>query len=175
MVWRGELPEDSLAGFWHHGIRHPDGSVIHYSGMDGVKTLRNAQIMRTDMARFCVESGHTIHEVQYPRPLRRFTPEQIGRRAESRLGQRDYHLLFHNCETFARWCVTGEGESFQSQGFFVGAAGAAASILFGGGLVGAVLTGIVATKVWEGARNRSPDRRRFGRMTDDDSDEGEFR
>lgn len=38
---------------------------------------------------------------------------EVVRRAESRLGEAGYHLLFNNCESFAKWCVTGEEKSRQ--------------------------------------------------------------
>ena len=36
--------EDGLTGFWHHGRKLSDGTVVHYSGMQGVKTLRDAVV-----------------------------------------------------------------------------------------------------------------------------------
>ena len=171
MVWRGDLPEDSLTGFWHHGIRCPDGSVIHYTGMDGPKTLHNSQILRTSMAQFHVEPLRNIHDVLYPETRTCFPPDEIVRRAERRIGQRGYHLLFNNCESFARWCVVGEEESFQTQGAFVGAVGGIASLALGGGVFGAVLTAVVAHRAWDAARNRSTERGRRQRR-DADSDDG---
>jgi Lecithin retinol acyltransferase len=31
----------------------------------------------------------------------------------SRLGEGNYHLIFNNCQHFARWCATGDHESEQ--------------------------------------------------------------
>jgi hypothetical protein len=41
----------------------------------------------------------------------------VVRRAESRLGEKKYNLLFNNCEHFATWCKTGIATSRQIQEF----------------------------------------------------------
>lgn len=158
MVWRGELPEDGLAGFWHHGILCGDGSVVHYGGMDGKKTFKNARILRTTVEEFKSNRSRSTHTVNYPATRKRFSPEEAEQRAISQIGQRDYHLIFRNCETFSRWCVTGEQRSFQVQGAAVGFAGAIAALACGGSPLGAVLTAVVTQKVWDNGRNRSDSR-----------------
>lgn len=158
MVWRGELPEDGLAGFWHHGILCPDGTIIHYSGMDGVKTLSNAQIKRTDMRQFLGNQERRVHYIRYAQSRVRFTADEIVERAASRIGERGYHLIWANCENFARWCVMGDSKSFQVQGAFIGFAGAAVSLLFGGGLLGAALTAVAAQRAWDSGTNLSDTR-----------------
>lgn len=164
MVWRGALPEDGLQGFWHHGILCDDGTVIHYSGMDGMKTLHNGQIKRTGMNKFAVDSGRHVHTVEYNQERRYvYSREEVIRRAESRLGEQGYDLVRHNCENFARWCMVGESKSFQVQGAWVGlglAAGAFA-VSGGTGLLGAALTGIVGQRMWDANRNVSKQRRKF--------------
>lgn len=40
-------------------------------------------------------------------------PETVLKRALSRLGERDYHLVFNNCEHFVTWCKTGKHQSSQ--------------------------------------------------------------
>lgn len=164
MVWRGALPEDGLQGFWHHGILCDDRTVIHYSGMDGMKTLHNGEIKRTGMDKFAVDSDRHVHTVEYNQERRDvYSREEVIRRAESRLGEQGYDLVRHNCENFARWCMVGESKSFQVQGAWVGLAlGASAFALSGGtGLLGAALTGIVGQRVWDANRNVSKQRRQF--------------
>jgi hypothetical protein len=41
----------------------------------------------------------------------------VVQRAESRLGQSNYNLLFNNCEHFATWCKTGVSDSQQVRDF----------------------------------------------------------
>lgn len=160
MIWRGELPEDGLSGFWHHGILCADGTVIHYSGMDGMKTLHNAQIQRTGMDAFTGPTPtHRVHTVLYSSSSRVAPADIIEERAESAIGTRDYRLLSRNCEAFARWCVVGDSNSAQAQGAWLGVAAAAVSLLVGGGILGAALTAMVAQRAWDARRNPSATRR----------------
>lgn len=173
MVWRGRGREDGLGGFWHHGILCSDGSVIHYTGMYGVKTLRNASVLRTSMTGFDGGTDNLIHHVSYNERehLHVFPPEEVQRRAESRIGQRSYHLLFDNCESFARWCVVGNEVSFQGRGVLAGAIAGFGSIVLGGGLLGAGITAVVVQRFWDARGNRSAGRQLFGNANDSDSDD----
>lgn len=38
----------------------------------------------------------------------RYSPDEIVRRAVSRLGETSYNVIYNNCENFASWCLTGE-------------------------------------------------------------------
>jgi Lecithin retinol acyltransferase len=161
MVWRGALPEDSLAGFWHHGILCQDGtSVIHYAGMDGVKTLSNARIMRTALEAFHSDPTRPVHTVVYDPALhaRLYAPAEVEARAERKIGHAEYHLVKDNCESFARWCVTGREVSQQSTGAVLGAVMAGVCLVGGGGLAGAVLAAVVTAKCWDRRGNRSSGR-----------------
>lgn len=168
MVWRGDLPEDSLHGFWHHGIQCPDGSVIHYTGMNGVKTLTNAQILRTDMQSFISDSTRQLHYVTYQSTQQIYSIDEIVRRAESRMGEHGYHLFNHNCENFARWCVIGRSQSYQSQGAIIGMVAGTASFIFGAGFLGAALTAFVAQRTWD--QNGNPSTRRTTQTSNNTND-----
>ena len=47
-----------------------------------------------------------------------YSPEETVKRAEGKLGESNYNLVFNNCEHFAVWCKTGKRESSQVQRFF---------------------------------------------------------
>ena len=85
----------------HHGIDYGDGSVIHYR-------KSNETISRTAMATF--SHGKKVYVRHYQTC---FLPDVVIHRAESRLGEKRYNLLFNNCEHFATWCKTGVSESQQ--------------------------------------------------------------
>ena len=89
----------------HHGIDCGDGSVIHYRKKIEV-------IERTPMITFT--QGNQVFVKTYKTC---FIPEVVIRRAESRLGEAKYNLLFNNCEHFANWCKTGMSYSGQIQDF----------------------------------------------------------
>jgi len=85
----------------HHGIDCGDGTVIHYR-------KPSETIERTSLE--LMAQGGRIYVKQYQVC---FVPEVVVHRAESRLGERNYNLLFNNCEHFATWCKTGINYSQQ--------------------------------------------------------------
>lgn len=89
----------------HHGIDCGDGTVIHYR-------KPSETIERTSMEIFA--RGQIVQVLRYPK---RFIPDTVIQRAESRLGEQNYNLLFNNCEHFATWCVTGVNKSQQVENF----------------------------------------------------------
>ena len=62
---------------------------------------------------------------------------ETARRAESRIGERAYNLLWNNCEHFANWCATGIAWSQQV-------------LVALRKIIGAVLLWLVGTLVWTG-------------------------
>lgn len=89
--------------YTHHGIDCGDGTAIHYIG----ERLRGI-ISRTSMASFT--SGKKV----FVRQSRIYDdPDIVIKRAESRLGENKYDLLFNNCEHFATWSKTGKHQSEQ--------------------------------------------------------------
>ena len=91
----------------HHGIDCGDGSVIHLR--KGTETIE-----RTSWATFIYDAKSKVYLRQYRAC---FLPDVVVHRAESRLGERHYNLLFNNCEHFATWCKTGVSESQQIKDF----------------------------------------------------------
>jgi hypothetical protein len=91
----------------HHGIDCGDGSVIHYRKPSEI-------IERTSLETFT--RGNKIYVRQYPTGFS-FIPDIVVSRAESRLGEQKYNLLFNNCEHFATWCKTGISDSKQIRDF----------------------------------------------------------
>ena len=104
-VYRNFFQLDGL--YKHHGIDYGDGTVIHYRKPSEI-------IEQTSMATF--SRGNPIYLVEYHEKFR-FLPDVTVERAESRLGENKYNLLFNNCEHFANWCVTGISHSQQVKDF----------------------------------------------------------
>lgn len=117
----------------HHGIYVGDGRVVHFSGVNRGK--QSASIRLTTLERFA--AGDPVEVVAYATP----TPvHEVLARAVSRLNESGYHLLFNNCEHFARWCQTGQHQSAQvaiATAHAAGAGGSAAATLAGTGIVSA--------------------------------------
>ncbi|MEG3440309.1 lecithin retinol acyltransferase family protein [Pannus brasiliensis CCIBt3594] len=92
----------------HHGIDCGDGSVIHYRKPSEI-------IERTSLETFA--RGGMIYTREYSPSGYQFIADVVVRRAESRLGEQKYNLLFNNCEHFATWCKTGISDSRQIRDF----------------------------------------------------------
>jgi hypothetical protein len=104
-VWREFA---NLKGVYqHHGIDCGDGTVIHYRKPSEI-------IERTSLETFTKKTQ--IYLCQYPAGFC-FIDEVVINRAQSRLGENKYNLLFNNCEHFATWCKTGISDSKQIREF----------------------------------------------------------
>lgn len=93
----------------HHGIDCGDGTVIHYS-----KRENYARVERTSWLTFT--QGNRVYIKEYPAGFC-FIADDVIKRAESRLGEEKYNLLFNNCEHFATWCKTGISDCKQVRDF----------------------------------------------------------
>lgn len=91
----------------HYGIDCGDGTVIHYRKPSEI-------IERTSMA--TLSRGNSVYVVEDLEGFS-FVPDVVVARAESRLGENNYNLLFNNCEHFAWWCKTGISHSKQIRDF----------------------------------------------------------
>lgn len=89
----------------HHGIDCGDGTVIHYR-------KSTETIERTSKEYFT--DSRKVYVKRYPV---RYIPDTVVKRAESKLGERKYNIIFNNCEHFATWCITGISDSQQVHNF----------------------------------------------------------
>jgi len=94
-------------GYNHHGVYAGCGRVIHYSGLSGF--WQCGPVEEVSLSQFV--NGHPVRLVDHVES--RYSPEEIVRRARSRLGENDYGLLTNNCEHFCNWCVSGISRSAQ--------------------------------------------------------------
>ena len=104
-VYRNLWQLDGL--YQHHGIDCGDGTVIHYR-------KPSETIERTSLETFA--RGNPVYVVE-ERGGFSYIPDAVVERAESRLGEHKYNLLFNNCEHFANWCTTGNNQSEQVSNF----------------------------------------------------------
>lgn len=127
-VWRSF--NVGVVGYWHHGILCPDGTVIHYKPQrpSTHKNKHTARIVRTSLRVFKGRSPHVYDVVHRGEPV--LPPAEVARRAESKLGEMGYDLFENNCETFARWCVTGTRESRQIRSLRRGAKAGVPGLVF---------------------------------------------
>jgi hypothetical protein len=97
----------SRRGYTHHGVYVGGGRVVHYSGFSAF--WQCGPVEEVSLSRF--SAGREARIIHHPRSV--FSPEEIVRRARSRLGENDYRLLTNNCEHFCNWCLNGVSHSAQ--------------------------------------------------------------
>ena len=97
----------------HYGIYAGQGRVIHYASQNGdfgndacVRETSLKQFVRSGECRIEKHDGSRNNAQQFSR-------EETVSRARSRMGEKEYNLLFNNCEHFALWCKTGINKSAQ--------------------------------------------------------------
>lgn len=96
----------NLEGIYqHHGIDCGDGTVIHYR-------KPQATVERTSLDTFSLGKPISLKTYRVC-----YIPDVVVHRAEKRLGEQQYNLLFNNCEHFANWCKAGINESLQVRNF----------------------------------------------------------
>ncbi|MBR9911110.1 MAG: lecithin retinol acyltransferase family protein [Gammaproteobacteria bacterium] len=144
----------------HHGIDCGDGQIIHFGAPDWRTRRHISQISRDEFARgdeimvrdysrfFATlesETGRKRDPLQTASvELNKFwdgvrglavadidhSSAAVITRAKSRLGEKNFNLLFNNCEHFASWCVTGISNSDQITGIWRAALPAAQFMQF---------------------------------------------
>ncbi|WP_081344717.1 lecithin retinol acyltransferase family protein [Janthinobacterium lividum] len=93
--------------YTHHGIYVGEGIVVHYSGLsDG---LTSGPVVFDTLETF--SGGREITVRGYSAAS--FQGKEVVRRAESRLGEKEYDFHSNNCEDFCSWAITGESRSAQ--------------------------------------------------------------
>jgi hypothetical protein len=105
---RGDhLRADRPGGYHHDGIYLGNGQVVHLTSIPG-RGKAGARVRIDPLEVFA--SGSPVAVRPY---AGNHDPDAIIARALSQLGEGDYHLLFNNCQHFARWCATGDRVSEQ--------------------------------------------------------------
>lgn len=113
LLVRGEEPQPGShlisprRGYMHHGIYVGDGKVVHYSGLS-CGQLRGP-IEEVSLAQFACGRSVWTRSSDLPG----FVPQEVIRRARSRVGENRYRILRNNCEHFCEWCLRGESRSYQ--------------------------------------------------------------
>ena len=94
-------------GYMHHGIYVGRGKVVHYGGL--VRGLHRGPVEEVSLEKFT--NGRPLW-VRYESSCC-FDPDEVIRRALSRVGEDCYRLLTNNCEHFCEWCLRAEHRSYQ--------------------------------------------------------------
>src|SRR5690349_6412540 len=111
----GEMPERGAhlvtpwLGFAHHGIYAGDGRVVHYGAL--MYDIIRKPVEEVSFEQFA--EGRPVFVVQHGEAC--FDPDEVIRRARSRLGEKRYRLFSNNCEHFVEWCLHDVARSFQAE------------------------------------------------------------
>lgn len=119
----------------HYGVYIGNGKVVHFAAKEGHETnADNAVVHQTTLANF-LKDGELLIDTSIPH---KYTRDEIVQRALSCIGNKDYNLVFHNCEHFASWCVSGKQRSKQVENVVRGVTTAAVVAIGIGIAAGAV-------------------------------------
>ena len=130
----------------HYAVNLGNGEIVHVTSAEGLNSqdavegiagqicssgISSIAVVKKENFRDFHQNGDKVYVEKHNKtPL---PTEEIVRRAENKVGKKEYNLFWNNCEHFAHWCRYGEGESTQ-----------AVALLVAVGIpVGAVLTWIL--------------------------------
>lgn len=97
---RGDHIYVNYGGYTHHGIYCGNERVIHYG--------RGGKIREVSLSSFAQH-----HHVSVQKHHHSYPADRVISRANKRLGEKKYNLVFNNCEHFAAWCKVGKSRSRQ--------------------------------------------------------------
>lgn len=81
-------------GYVHHGIYYKKGTVIHY---------QDNRVRIGSLEEFALGG-----KILKGNSIRSFKKKTVIARALSRLKEKEYNLIFNNCEHFVHWCRNNE-------------------------------------------------------------------
>lgn len=99
--------------YYHHGIYCGNGKVIQYSGFS--KGLCSGPVNKISLEEF-LDGDKELYIRFYKKNL--FSPKEIIRRAESRLGEDKYNVFSNNCEHFCTWVKTKQASGLEFNNLF---------------------------------------------------------
>lgn len=92
---------DNFFRYEHHALYIGNGMVIHYA--DGVIKCDNLDTF----------AQNATFEIRHYTQTK-YSSLQAIQRAFSKMGEKEYDLVFNNCEHFVNWCLNGEKYSIQA-------------------------------------------------------------
>jgi hypothetical protein len=117
LLVRGEEPQPGShlisprRGYTHHGIYIGDDKVVHYAGL--ARGQFRGRVEEDSLPQFACGRSVWTRSSDLPG----FVPQEVIRRARSRVGENRYRILRNNCEHFCEWCLRGESRSYQVERF----------------------------------------------------------
>ncbi|KAK7089674.1 phospholipase A and acyltransferase 3-like [Littorina saxatilis] len=127
---KGDIIRFQRKGYSHFAIYIGDGKVIHRTSPPDSLNVQSASatavgqsknaaaIIRIDDLKDVAGDESKAHIANSLDDQKKpFDPEEIVKRAKSKLGEKGYNLFFKNCEHFVMWCRYGIEKSEQVEQF----------------------------------------------------------
>ncbi len=92
--------------YTHHGIYIGEGKVIHFTG--SIREKVDPEVRETTLARFL--KGRKLKRRNYHK---RLSATETIRIAKEQLSNKNFSMIWNNCEHFAAYCATGKKKSRQ--------------------------------------------------------------
>jgi len=124
-----------LVAYRHLGVDVGDGTVVHARPDDFQRPFGGGRVVQTSLEEFA--GGAEVTVVADPPAVH--GPEEVARRALSRVGRDGYCPVVDNCEHLATWAATGRHRSRQVEAVL--AIAAAAVVWVGSTAARAALSG----------------------------------
>jgi len=99
--------------YTHHGIYIGDRKVIHTTG--SLREKVDPEVRETDLSRFL--KGGILKRPVYEK---RLPASETIRIAKEQLSNKNFSMIWNNCEHFATYCATGKKKSRQTKGVLAG-------------------------------------------------------
>ncbi len=106
----GDHIKTKIDSVFHHGVFVSENEIIHFCSNEAFSILSNdLEIKKTNIAVFA--QGNKVEVIGYPKS-KRLSVEKSVEKARSKIGNKDYDIIFNNCEHFVNSCITGERQSY---------------------------------------------------------------
>lgn len=108
----GDMIRTKVSFYYHYGIFVSEDEVIQF-GLPGdpFKSADKIKVLSTDIFAFLQGGELEVATMDRSERKRMYSPEEIVKRAEERIGEGGYDILHNNCEHFVNECVFGEPSS----------------------------------------------------------------
>lgn len=106
--------------YTHHGVYISDDEIIHFTGTedDSILDWSKNEVIKTDIEYFLRGGELEVKEYTDDELKDLYPVEHIVAYARACLGNREYNLIFNNCEHFANTCTLGRFRSNQVEKVF---------------------------------------------------------
>lgn len=115
---RGDMVRVKAGSVYHYGIFVSEQEVVQFGAAPIARPMQKDDeitVCTADWSEFSCGGTAEVGEPEDSEKMRLRSPEQIVQAARNRIGEKGYHILYHNCEHFAYECAFGTPYSSQTE------------------------------------------------------------